>query len=326
MNRQHVPALTAFRGLAGDHNDRAMRGSALLAEDLARRLGVPAHQVGRPEPARNADPETELSAALPALTEMAERCRRVLQGGFVPVSALNRCAVALATLPVFANHRPDACVVWLDAHADLNTPRSSGTGYLGGMALAGPVGLWDSGLGSGLAPGNVVLGGVRDVDPPERRLIDSGRIAALRPGPDLTDRLRDAIAGRPVYVHLDCDVLEPGIVPTDYRVPGGTDLAELHELSATVAEHEVIGIEVGEFEADGSEEGGTSDDAASSPSELLDAMQPLWNAALHQPRSGNRARLAKFAGRSDGSGVSGSETADELRTFRNQRDQSVGDR
>lgn len=348
MNRRHVPALTAFRGRAGDHNDRAMSGSALLATGLAQRLGVPAHQVGRPEPARNADWEAELSAASPALAEMADRYRHVLDSGAVPVTAMSRCAVALATLPLIAQHRPDACVVWLDAHADLNTPENSETGYLGGMALSGPVGLWDSGLGAGVVPENVVLGGVRDIDPPEQRLIDAGTIAAVRPGRDLTRRLRETIAGRPVHVHLDCDVLEPGIVPTDYRVPGGIDLAELREVSAMAAEHEVVGIEIAEFEgppsfadpkASGSPENDSTENdsaendrartfasAKSSLPDLLDALQPLLNAALHQRRSENRAVLAKFFERSDGNQGSGTETVDELRTSRAQRDQALGDR
>lgn len=327
MNRQHEPALTVFRGRAGDHNDRATSGSALLAAGLAQRLGVPAHQIGHPEPARNAGWETELSDALPALTEMADRYRQVLDDDSFPVTALSRCAVALATLPLIAQHRPDACVVWLDAHADLNTPENSETGYLGGMALAGPVGLWDAGLGAGVAPENVVLGGVRNIDPPEQRLIDAGKIAAVRPGRDLIQRLRETIAGRPVYVHLDCDVLEPDIVPTDYRVPGGIDLAELHDVAAMAAEHEVVGIEIGEFEAPKTDDAGTLASARSSLPELLDALQPLLNAALHQPRrSGNRAVLAEFAERADGNQRSGSETVDERQTFRTQRDQSVGDR
>lgn len=45
---------------------------------------------------------------------------RVLSG-VVPVTALTRCAVALATLPLIASHHPDAVVVWFDAHADINT-------------------------------------------------------------------------------------------------------------------------------------------------------------------------------------------------------------
>ncbi|MGW3469909.1 arginase family protein [Saccharopolyspora sp. NPDC000995] len=36
-----------------------------------------------------------------------------------------RCAVALAALPRIAAHRPDAAVVWFDAHTDINTPKSA---------------------------------------------------------------------------------------------------------------------------------------------------------------------------------------------------------
>jgi arginase family enzyme len=56
------------------------------------------------------------------------------------------------TLPVMARYHPDALVVWFDAHGDLNTPESTTTDYLGGLALSGPVGMWESGLGSGDRP------------------------------------------------------------------------------------------------------------------------------------------------------------------------------
>jgi antitoxin FitA len=42
-------------------------------------------------------------------------------------------------------------------------------------------------------------------------------------------------------------------------------------------------------------------------------------------RSKNRAVLARFAGRSDGSRVSADETADELRGLREERDRELGD-
>ncbi|WP_416367023.1 arginase family protein [Rathayibacter sp. VKM Ac-2878] len=88
---------------------------------------------------------------------MAARYDQVMTDKRVPVTALSRCAVALATLPIVAKHRPDAVVLWFDAHADLNTPESSSTCYLGGLALSGPLGLWESGLGAGLAESNAIL-------------------------------------------------------------------------------------------------------------------------------------------------------------------------
>jgi arginase len=263
-------ALLVFRGRAGDRNELAMRGSVLLGEELSSRLGLDPVRVGESEPVLNSGWEAELTAALPALADMADMYERVFGAGLVPVAALTRCAVALATLPIVARHRPDACVVWFDAHADCNIPQTSPTGYLGGLVLTGACGLWDSGLGGGLTTGNIVLGGVRDTDPAEQRLIDEGIVCALPAGDGVAERLDEAIAGRAVYFHLDCDVLEPGIVPTEYRVPGGLSLGDLHSVCGVVAEHEVIGVEIAEFQSAWAPDGNEA-----SPVELLDAMQPL---------------------------------------------------
>lgn len=259
-------AVTQFAGRAGDHNDRAMAASPRLAAALAARYGVTATVVGSPRPALSAPWDVELDAARDELAELHTRYRQLFADGRSPVTALSRCAVALATLPVVAQHRPDAVVVWFDAHADINTPENTITGYLGGLALSGPLGLWDSGLGAGLALGNAVLAGVRDIDPPETELIDGTALTLVAPGPDFGDRLGRAVAGRPVYVHIDCDVLNPGIVPTDYQVPGGLGLADLHAAAVALARSEIIGIEIGELET-------TRDDEDLTP--LLDALAPV---------------------------------------------------
>ncbi|SDO96097.1 arginase [Actinopolyspora xinjiangensis] len=264
-------ALTAFHGRAGDHNDRAMAGARILGSELARYMRAGLTRIGQSRPALSADWETELTAALPELRRLANRYDTLLAEGARPVTAVNRCAVALATLPVVARHRPDACVVWLDAHADLHTPATSESGYLGGMVLAGACGMWDSGLGDGLALGNVVLGGLRDVDEAERRLLSEGTISAVSAGEDMVDKLRAAVAGRPVYFHLDCDVLEPGVLATDYRVPGGLTLERLHEVAGMLAEHELVGVELGEFETI-QPTGETDTDAAR---RLVEAVAPL---------------------------------------------------
>lgn len=242
--------LTHFAGRAGDHNDRAMVASGHLASALAQRYGTTPTVVGAPEPALSTGWAEELSAAMPTLRAMAQHLEVVLGAGRVPVTASSRCAVALATLPVVAAARPDAVVVWFDAHADLNTPDSTTTDFLGGLAYSGPLGMWDSGLGGGLAPGNAVLVGARDIDPAERDVLDQGLITLVRTGPGMDAELRTVVAGRPVYLHLDCDVLEPGTVATDYEVPGGMTLDDLRACAAVLAESEVVGVEVAELEAD----------------------------------------------------------------------------
>lgn len=262
--------LSHFAGRAGDHNDLAMIGSRELADALSQRLGVPATVIGSPEPALSTDWAEELQAAMPTLKAMAARLNQVFPAGQVPVTASSRCAVALATLPVLAAHRPDAVVVWFDAHADLNTPADTTTGYLGGLAYSGPLGMWDSGLGAGLATENAILVGTRDIDPPEQNLIDACPITLVRVGPTMAAELREAVAGRPVYVHVDCDVLDAGTVPTDYLVPGGMTLADLHATAQALAESEIVGIEIGELES--------AADPNTPPSyitAILDALDPI---------------------------------------------------
>jgi arginase family enzyme len=211
---------------------------------------------------------------------MATQLDGVFRAGLLPVTASSRCAVALATLPVVAAHRPDAVVVWFDAHADLNTPRTTTTGYLGGLAYSGPLGLWDSGLGAGLDADHAILVGARDIDPPEQEILDAGAVTLVRVGPAMVDELRVAVAGRPVYVHVDCDVLDPGIIPTDYLVPNGMTLDDLHAAAQVLAESELVGIEIGELE--------TTPGAGPPPlhvSRLLDALEPLLGDRPHVTRT-----------------------------------------
>ena len=262
--------LTQFAGRAGDHNDLAMIGSRELAAALAARFRVEATVIGKPEPALSVGWETELAAATPTLQAMADRLDQVLRAGLTPVTASSRCAVALATLPVLAAHRPDAVVVWFDAHADLNTPDNTSTGYLGGLAFSGPLGLWNSGLGSGLDAGNAVLVGARDLDPSEQQLIEDNIVALVKVGPSMAEELRRVVAGRPVYVHIDCDVLDAGTVPTDYLVPDGMTFDDLRATAVVLAESELVGIEVGELES--------APDDNTPPayvSRLLDALDPI---------------------------------------------------
>ncbi|GAB3476615.1 arginase family protein [Nocardiopsis coralliicola] len=260
-------ALTRFAGRIADRNDRAMAGSAVLTGVLAQRLGTGPRTIGTPRPALSAGWHAELAGAAEELRTLRDHLDALLQGGRTPVTASSRCAASVATVPPVAARRPDAAVVWFDAHADLNTPAESATGFLGGMALAAPLGRWDSGLGAGLAAGSTLLAGARDIDPAEQRRIDSGALTAVPPGPDLPERLRAAAAGRPVYVHIDCDVLDAP------AAPGGLSADELSAALAALADGGFAGIEIAEFEAAG-------DPAATyaAAERLVAACEPVWTA------------------------------------------------
>lgn len=268
-------AMTTFLARVGDRNPRGMEGAGVLGKAIATRLQIQATQLGEPLPPLGTRWESELEAARPALQSLSQAYDAMLARGAKPLTVMGRCASGLATLPQVVRHRPDACVVWFDAHGDSNTPATSATGYLGGLVIAGAAGLWDSGLGHGLQWANVVLVGARDLDPPEQKLIDAGVLRLVPAGPNLAARLDEAVQGRPVYVHLDCDVLEPGLVPTEYSVADGLSFADLRAACGVLARSEVIGLEIAEFEARWASSGETA-----SPTALIDALQPLLDAVI----------------------------------------------
>jgi len=100
--------LTVYQGPAGDHNDRAMSAVAELGAALSARLGERAVTVGDPLAADPRGWDIELERARPALRAMAARIDDVLGAGLTPVTAITRCAVALATQPRVAAHHPAA--------------------------------------------------------------------------------------------------------------------------------------------------------------------------------------------------------------------------
>jgi arginase len=264
-------ALTIFQGRTGDRNELAIAGALSIGRALAQRLGQTPTIIGQPTPVPYTTWQAQLDAALPDLRALQGHVDSVLLAKDYCITAMPRCAPAMATLPMVAKHRPEACVIWLDSHADLNTPESSVSGYLGGLVLAAPLGLWRSGLGAGIGLDSLILVGQRDLDPFEQELITAQSITHLLPGPDLPHQLQAAIAGRPVYVHLDCDVMEAGIVPTDYMLAGGLLLDDLLACSTVIAKHEVIGLEIAEFQ----NSWGAGGDPVS-PEPLLDALMPLF--------------------------------------------------
>jgi len=268
-------SLTVFRGRAGDRNERGMLGAELVGKALAERCGLPRSEIGTPEKPLTGHWDVELERARNGLRTLASHIESVLPAGSTPVTAMGRCACALATVPVIGRLRPEAKVVWFDAHGDCNTPETSPSGYLGGLVLTGAAGLWNTGLGGDLDLANVVLVGARDIDPAERLLIASGRPRLVEPCDDVGQKLIDVLGDSPVYVHLDCDVLEPGIVPTEYRVPGGLTLAQLTAAFSVLAQRQIVGFEMAEFEA--CEPGETK---PASPAALLDALDPFLSALL----------------------------------------------
>jgi arginase len=226
----------------------AAAGTRALAVELGERHGVEARLIGSPSPMAVRAWAEDLRESRGCLLEAGGQIDDALAAGNRPVLVVPDCSVSLTTLPAVVRHRPDVTVLWLDAHGDFHTPDTTASGYLGGMCLAAACGLWDSGLlGEGaprVDPTAVVMCGVRDLDGPEVVLIETRGVVRIgRPG-----LLAEALSGREVFVHLDLDVLDPGILPSPFPAPGGLSDGGLRTLLAEVASScDIIGCEIAGF-------------------------------------------------------------------------------
>lgn len=264
-------SLVALRCRTSDRTEGAGRGVDELAPLLAGRLGTGARVIGSPEPPRTASFDEDLASSRGCLLEAGGQVDDALAVGAIPLLLAGDCSVALTTLPVVAARRPDARVLWLDAHADFNVPASTPSGFLGGMCLAGACGRWNPGLAAAVDPRRVVLAGVRELDPGERAEIEAAAPTVIGASLETLVFAQNALDRAPVYVHLDLDVLDPAELPAQFPAPGGLVPDKLFDLLEAVAgECEIVGIEVAAFEA---QEDQLERDASASV--VLHVLEPL---------------------------------------------------
>lgn len=136
-------------------------------------------------------------------------------------------------------------LIYLDAHADFNTPETTLSGMLGGMPVAISAGLcltrlrMKAGLDPALPTKYIVFGCLRDVDPLEQELLDRSQSAFLsveeiRSLSEAIDLQLERLGSMTdvIYVHVDMDVLDPAEVRGHrLAVPQGPTS---HELAAAI--------------------------------------------------------------------------------------------
>ncbi|MEZ0322666.1 MAG: arginase [Thermus sp.] len=188
--------------------------------------------------------ENYLEEIRQAALELKERLRSLPEGVF-PIVLGGDHSLSMGSVSGVA--REPLGVVWVDAHADFNTPETSPSGNIHGMPLAVLCGLGHPRLTEAFQavdPKRVVLVGVRSLDPGEKRLLremgvtvytmhEVDRLGVARIAEEVLERL----AGLPLHVSLDADVLDPTLAPgVGTPVPGGLSYREAHLLMEILAQ------------------------------------------------------------------------------------------
>jgi arginase len=143
-------------------------------------------------------------------------------------------------------------LIWVDAHGDMNTPSSSGSGNVHGMPLASLLGPEPSelsrigGFSPKVLPEHTVLIGIRNLDATEKEIVRASRVHVFtmkdidRAGIAVVTEQALAIAGKGtagVHVSFDLDVCDPTIAPgVGTPVKGGLDYREAHMVMEIVAD------------------------------------------------------------------------------------------
>jgi len=182
--------------------------------------------------------------------------RRAFEAGALPIVLGGDHSLAAGSIGAAAEdgrhaHKPLG-LLWIDAHADMNTPETTTTGNVHGMPLAAVLGNEPMELAriGGFSPKvqaqQTVLVGVRDLDPQEKELVRASGISVFTMK-DI-DRLGvAAVAERAVTIagagtcgfHLsfDLDACDPTIAPgVGTPVRGGLSYREAHTLMEIVAD------------------------------------------------------------------------------------------
>jgi len=257
MRQSHIAVIGAPLDLGQGRRGVDMGPSALRVANLNRRiasLGYVVEDLGnvpvdQAESAQEGDPRAKYLPQIAATCgRIAQRVSESLDRGSVPLVLGGDHSVAIGTLSGVSGHfrsrGEEIGLIWLDAHADMNTPESSPSGNVHGMPLACLVGIGPPeltgllGYSPKIAPGRAVIVGLRDVDKTEKpqvrqsgvhaftmRDIDERGLRAV-----MDDAIRLASAGAAgFHVSLDMDFVDPRDAPgVGTPVRGGVTYREAH--------------------------------------------------------------------------------------------------
>ena len=196
--------------------------------------------------------ERETARYLPQITQTCGRLADLVETaaaeGATPLVLGGDHSIAIGTVTGMSSHlrkhQNKLGLIWIDAHADMNTPDSSPTGNVHGMPLACCIGIGPEelttlrGYTPKVNPANVALVGLRDVDRAEVPVVQRTGVQAFTmrsiDEQGLQSVIRQAIeiatngtAG--FHLSFDMDAVDPDEAPgVGTPVPGGLTYREAH--------------------------------------------------------------------------------------------------
>ncbi len=188
---------------------------------------------------------------------LATAVEKAVRAGHFPLVIGGDHSVAIGTLGGVASVEPRQGLLWIDAHADSNTPETSPSGNIHGMPVAvilgdGPASLVNvAGVTPKALEDHTVLLGLRSVDREEAERVRDSKMTYFTMH-DVDQRgvaalIEEAVAVltadgvERVHLSFDADAIDPREAPgTGTPVRGGFSYRESHLMMELLAEADII--------------------------------------------------------------------------------------
>ncbi len=208
------------------------------------------------------DPQLKyLPEIVTSCSKLATSVKSIVDEGDFPLILGGDHSMSIGSIAGIAAHCKEQNkrlgVLWIDAHADMNTPETTPSGNIHGMPLATCLGIGDESLTNifdftpKIPSDRIVLIGLRSVDPGEKTLIKEKGIKAYSMLEIDRQSIAKVIEETIIYfkakkidhlhISFDLDSVDPSIATgVGTPVPGGLSYREVHYIMETIAEQMVV--------------------------------------------------------------------------------------
>ena len=186
---------------------------------------------------------------------LAEKVEKSLRKGHFPLCIGGDHSMAIGSIAGVSafcrSIRRTFGVIWIDAHADMNTEETTPSGNIHGMAMAVSLGLGNNpltqilGFAPKVLPSSCALIGIRRIDPLEKDIVKTLQLPVHtmsdidRNGTHTTIRniLKNLSHVDHIHVSFDLDSVDPSVAAgVGTPVAGGLTYREIHLIMETIAE------------------------------------------------------------------------------------------
>lgn len=150
-----------------------------------------------------------------------------------------------------AVYKPKMKIVWIDAHPDINTEKSSMSNNYHGMPLGFLTGLEKSKYNINLPFEDILYIGIRDIDPYEKQIIETKKIKYIdsKASPEVIENtLKEFIGNNKVHISFDVDALDyHSFNSCNTRVHNGLNILKAKFIFDTLLKYDINSMDIVEI-------------------------------------------------------------------------------